>query len=143
MNVIEASTALHAYFQENDCFEIEEDYKGLFVVSDNSKEKEKAAVLAGLKTLEEIGVVKCVENEGKQYWVLIKNLATSEQTISLPGDVCAEIASTVNSFCDMIQDNSDKCSPYNIVPRDVVNLLHILKFFAKHNTEDDTAADAI
>ena len=142
MNIIEASTALHLYFQENDCFEIEEDYKDLFIISGQGSEKEKAAVLAGLETLAELGVVRKQTNGGKDYWVLIKNLATSEQTLSLPGEVCAEIANAVNTFCDMIQDNSDKCTPYGITTKDIVNLLHILKFFAKQH-ENDPAADSL
>ena len=138
MNVIEASTALHLYFQENDCFEIEADYKSLFVLTDQESEKEQAAVLAGLKTLEDLGVVRKQEYNEKTYWILIKNLATSEQTVSLPGEVCANIANAINTFCDMIQDNSDKCSPYSIGPSDIVNLLHILNFFAKEKSDSTT-----
>ena len=90
--------------------------------------------------MEDIGVVRQQEYNGKTYWVLIKNLATSEQTVSLPGEVCANIANAINTFCDMIQDNSDKCSPYSIGSSDIVNLLHILNFFAKEKSDSTTDA---
>ena len=146
MNVIEATVALHIYFQDNDCFEMGEDYEKLLVVTDKGVEKEKAAVLAGLERLKEVNVVYLLERRERQYWILVKNLATSDQTVSIPGELCFRIATVVNQFCDVIGDNADKSCPYAITAQDIHNLtfiLGILQQNAEKEKGSDSTADSV
>ena len=147
MNVVEATVALHVYFQDNDCFEMGEDYDKLLLVTDKGVEKEKAAILAGLERLKEVNVVYLLERRERQYWILIKNLATSDQTVSLPGELCFRISTVVNEFCDMIGDNADKSCPYALTAQDVHNLTVILGIVQQKLNEtekgSDSAADSI
>jgi len=147
MNVVEATIALHIYFQDNDCFEIGEDYDRLLVISDKGVEKEKAAILAGLERLKEVNVLYLLERRERQYWILVKNLATSDQTVSLPGELCFRIATVVNEFCDLIGDNADKSCPYALTGQDVHNLTVILGIVQQKlngiEKESDSAANPI
>ena len=150
MNVIEATVALHFFYQDNDCFEMDEDYEKLLIITDKSDVKEKAAVQSGLEGLLETGVVKKQEarnknNIPKDYYILVRNLSSAEQTVSLPGELCGRIAECVNEFCDVIGDNSDKCSPYSINAQDIHNVLLILEFCRKRLSEatNDSAVDTL
>lgn len=147
MNVVEATIALHIYFQDNDCFEIGEDYDRLLIISDKGVEKEKAAILAGLERLKEVNVLYLLERRERQYWILVKNLATSDQTVSLPGELCFRIATVVNEFCDLIGDNADKSCPYALTGQDVHNLTVILGIVQQKlngiEKESDSAANPI
>jgi len=147
MNVVEATIALHIYFQDNDCFEIGEDYDRLLIISDKGVEKEKAAILAGLERLKEANVLYLLERRERQYWILVKNLATSDQTVSLPGELCFRIATVVNEFCDLIGDNADKSCPYALTGQDVHNLTVILGIVQQKlngiEKESDSAANPI
>jgi len=147
MNVVEATIALHIYFQDNDCFEIGEDYDRLLIISDKGVEKEKAAILAGLERLKEANVLYLLERRERQYWILVKNLATSDQTVSLPGELCFRIATIVNEFCDIIGDNADKSCPYALTGQDVHNLTVILGIVQQKlngiEKESDSAANPI
>jgi len=147
MNVVEATITLHIYFQNNDCFEIGEDYDRLLIISDKGVEKEKAAILAGLERLKEANVLYLLERRERQYWILVKNLATSDQTVSLPGELCFRIATVVNEFCDLIGDNADKSCPYALTGQDVHNLTVILGIVQQKlngiEKESDSAANPI
>ena len=147
MNVVEATITLHIYFQNNDCFEIGEDYDRLLIISDKGVEKEKAAILAGLERLKEANVLYLLERRERQYWILVKNLATSDQTVSLPGELCFRIATIVNEFCDIIGDNADKSCPYALTGQDVHNLTVILGIVQQKlngiEKESDSAANPI
>jgi hypothetical protein len=147
MNVVEATIALHIFFQNNDCFEMSEDYDKLLIVTDKGVEKEKAAVLAGLEKLKEISVVYLLDRRGMQYWILVKNLASSDQTVALPGELCFRVATVVNEFCDIIGDNADKSCPYALTAQDVHNLTVILGIMQQKlnetEKESDSAADSI
>ena len=150
MNVIEATVALHFFFQENDCFEMDEDYEKLLVITDASDAKERAAIQSALEGLLEMGVVKKQEarnknNISRDYYILVKDLSNAEQTVNLPGELCGRIAECVNQFCDVIGDNADKCSPYSITPQDIHNVLLILEFCRKRVNEltDDSTVDTL
>ncbi len=150
MNVIEATVSLYLFFQDNDCFEMDEDYEKLLVITDSSDIKERVAVQSALGGLLEMGVVKKQEarnknNILKDYFVLVQDLSTVEQTVNLPGELCGKIAACVNEFCDVIGDNADKCSPYNIGSNDIHNVLLILEFCRKRLNEatDDSATDTL
>ena len=142
MNVVEATIALHIYFQDNDCFEIGEDYDRLLIISDKGVEKEKAAILAGLERLKEVNVLYLLERRERQYWILVKNLATSDQTVSLPGELCFRIATIVNEFCDIIGDNADKSCPYALTGQDVHNLTVILGIVQQKLNETEKESDS-
>ena len=142
MNVVEATITLHIYFQNNDCFEIGEDYDRLLIISDKGVEKEKAAILAGLERLKEANVLYLLERRERQYWILVKNLATSDQTVSLPGELCFRIATVVNEFCDLIGDNADKSCPYALTGQDVHNLTVILGIVQQKLNETEKESDS-
>ena len=150
MNVIEATVSLHLFFQDNDCFEMAEDYEKLLIITDASDIKERAAVQSGLEGLLEMGVVKKQEarnknNISKDYYILVKDLSNADQTVSLPGELCGRIAGCVNEFCDVIGDNADKCSPYSIDAQDIHNVLLILEFCRKRLNEatDDSTVNSL
>jgi len=150
MNVIEATVSLHLFFQDNDCFEMDEDYEKLLIITDASDIKERAAVQSGLEGLLEMGVVKKQEarnknNISKDYYILVKDLSNADQTVSLPGELCGRIAGCVNEFCDVIGDNADKCSPYSIDAQDIHNVLLILEFCRKRLNEatDDSTVNSL
>ncbi len=153
MNVIEATIALYLFYQDNDCFEIDEDYEKLLIITDKGDIKAQAAVRCALGDLIEMGVVKKQEarnhnNIPKDYYVLVRNLSNAEQTIKLPGELCGRIAGCVNEFCDVIGDNADKCSPYSITAQDIHNVLLILEFVksrlnAANETSDDSTTDTL
>jgi len=137
MTILECTSVLNEYYKKNDVFELNADFKELFLVSE-SREKDEAVLLAALESMVDLNVIRKVQSEDKTYWILIKNLMSVEQNVILPGDICYKISETINQFCDNIQDTYDKCSPYAICAYDINNLLIMLEYWRGKALKDAT-----
>ena len=124
MTVLEASGKLFAWFKENDTFEMESDFKQAVLVS-LEEAKDRAAFLLALVDLQEMGMVKACEMEGKKYWVLLKAFGAYEQSVKISPPIAEMIATVVNGYCEVIELDSEKCDPCDLQENDIKNLLFI------------------
>ena len=139
MTIFEASSDLFRWFKDHDSFVMEEDFQDLVLITED-KEREMASILAGLKHLESMELIKKQLVGEREIWLLNKSFAQFEQTVELSADTCSVIAEVLNNFCDLIEDKTDYCDPTAICEKDVRNLLLIYeqtKKIAHENIKDD------
>ena len=138
MTVSEATTLLFDWFAENDSFEIEEDFKKVVLVTD-SPTRDRAAFLSSLSSLEESGLVKHSKVNGASYWVLSKNFAAYEQTVTISSEAGSQIAKVINSFCEIYNIESERCDPTNLTDRDIQNLIFVCSKVLEEKTPEDSS----
>lgn len=124
MTISDASIKLYQWFFENDSF-CEANFIRLLSISE-SPESERASVLAALEEFEKNGVVKRVNFKENDYWILTKKFSAYEQNLSISPKTAFIIAEIINSYCDLIKNESEKCNPSSISEKDIKNLLIIL-----------------
>lgn len=123
MTISDASIKLYKWFFENDSF-CETNFVRLLTISE-SPESERASVLAALEEFEKNGVVKKVPFKGNDYWILNKKFDAYEQNLTISPKTGFIIAEIINSYCDLIENQSEKCNPSSISEKDLKNLLII------------------
>lgn len=123
MTISDASIKLYQWFFENDSF-CETNFIRLLSISE-SPESERASVLAALEEFEKNGIVKKVHFKDNDYWILTKKFDAYEQTLTLSPKTAFIIAEIINSYCSLIENESEKCNPSSISEKDIKNLLII------------------
>jgi len=123
VTISEASIKLYQWFFENDSF-CETNFIRLLTISE-SPESERASVLAALEEFEKNGVVKKVHFKENDYWILNKKFDAYEQNLTLSPKTAFIISEIINSYCDLIENQSEKCNPASISEKDLKNLLII------------------
>lgn len=124
MNVIESYQALLEFFNSNPVFNVKQNSKEIFLVSENEK-KEMASITCALKEMEKAGFLRSCSIENEEYWVLFKSLESFNQNVELSGLLCAGIAGVINDICDKLGRPSEKCDPTNITEKDFKNLIFL------------------
>ena len=122
MTVLDASNSLVEWFLKNDSFCIEEDFNKIVLISEN-KERETAAVHAGLDRLVQLKLISKHEVYEKEYWILAKPIEQYEQEVEINASLAKDIADVINQFCDQIDDQLDRCDSTNLSPKDIKNIL--------------------
>ena len=126
MTVLESSIKLLEFFNKNDVFSVEENFKEIFLIS-ISPQKDKATLLAGLKELENQKLLSYSVVGKKEFWVLLKPLSHYFQNISIGTSTAIAAADFINSYCNSVKNTQDLSNPLQITEKDIQNILIISK----------------
>lgn len=125
MTVNDGKNLLFDFFSQNDFLDLNEDFAKVVLISlDTSIDKEILKI--SLKELEASGIVNPInlpQSEHGNTWVLNKPISQYSQHIELKHNTISEIAKTINSFCDKIENHENRVDVLNIVERDIQNLI--------------------
>ena len=102
------------------------DFHDIILISE-APEDHKAALFGALKQMEENGVIRSCEFEGKTYYILNKPIDSYEQNVTIHSTTAANIGIEINEACEMIEDDSDYCDYTNITENDIANLVNIIR----------------
>ena len=131
MTVFDASVKLYGWFNEHDSFCLNTDESKLMADVKRKKyqkEEEIAAISCALEELKELGIIKSSEVSEKTIWILKSDLATLNQTVSLNPETCLSMASIVNGFCEVIDNQADKVDPKEVKEQDIKNLIFVAAY---------------
>jgi len=128
MTVFEASIKLYGWFADHDTFCMASDYKEI-IEGEPAQHHVRAAFNCALKELEGMELLSKSDLKGEEVWVLKRNFLTVEQEVKLSADTCLSISEIINTFCDVIKDQKEKCNPTEISEKDIKNLLFVCTYF--------------
>tara|TARA_Y100001973_G_scaffold52862_1_gene78297 strand:+ start:611 stop:1033 length:423 start_codon:yes stop_codon:yes gene_type:complete len=126
MTVTDCTNSLFLWFQENDSFEMGEDFNKVILLSED-KDRDSAALEIALERLETAELIKSKSLNEKKYWILNKSFNNFESTVSIDATLSREIAEDINQFCEIIGDDTDQCDSSNITTKDIQNLLFMYR----------------
>ena len=126
MTVTDCTNSLFLWFQENDSFEMGEDFNKVILLSED-KDRDSAALEIALERLETAELIKSKGLNEKKYWILNKSFNNFESTVSIDATLSREIAEDINQFCEIIGDDTDQCDSSNITTKDIQNLLFMYR----------------
>ena len=135
MTVFEASIKLYGWFADHDTFCMASDHKEI-TEKELTHHHTEAAFNCALKELERMEIISKADLKGEEVWVLKRNFLTVEQEVKLTADTCLSISEVINTFCDIIEDQKDKCNPTEINEKDIKNLLFICTYFIENKKEN-------
>lgn len=124
MTVLDAANKLLDFFQKNDTFNMEDNYKDLILISENP-DKDKMAINLALEDLEKNEILKCFISGKIKTYILKKPLNNYDQNILIGGITANMVAKIINDFCDKIKDKRDYCDAKSIVEKDIRNLIFL------------------
>ena len=144
MTVLEASNKLYEWFEKNESFSLskngkdKDNYKDLLLVSENPN-LNKLILKKALKEFEKGKACTKLEDEVYEYWVLLKPFDTYSQTITIEPQVAKAIGNIINEYCNVIENESDRCEYKKITSKDIQNLVILfLNLSKKEDTEEQT-----
>ena len=140
MTVVDATNMLFDWYSENDSFELEKDFMRIIPVTD-TPEEDRSAFLCALDGFEQNAFVKSVEYKGARRWILAKSYASYEQTIAIGPDTCQGVALIINTMCDTIGQDTDRCEVTNIVEKDIRNLVGLTNYMTNQQGEENIGVD--
>jgi hypothetical protein len=73
----------------------------------------------------------------KKYYILEKAMDAFQQNIELGPWTAKFLAQEINDFCDLLEDQTDKCQIANITEKDVRNLVHIIVWYKQRVMEKE------
>lgn len=132
MTLLDAANKLLEFFQKNDSFNLEKNYKDLLIISD-FPEDDKMAISLALEDLEKNDIVKSLSSQKNKTYILKKPLNNYDQNILIGGITANMTAKIINDFCDKIKDKRDYCDARSITEKDIRNLI----FLASMTTTTD------
>lgn len=135
MTIVETFEKLNEFFSQKSIFNIEDNYKDLFLISEDENHK-IASIKCALTELQNSGVIRCTNVKDKEYWVLYKPLEAYDQTIEINYLLAAGISSVINNVCKIVGNDSDQCDPNNLRDRDLQNLVVIASKVSKENLKE-------
>ena len=139
MTVLDISIKLLEWFQSNDLFNVERDFKKIILISENESQ-DKALLKAGLIHLEKKEIITHVITNEEDLYFLNKNLDSLEQNIKVDQETAIKVSKVINRFCDDINDHKDISDPTSIRPKDILHLALILE--AWQNEKNDNSLDS-
>lgn len=139
MTVLDISIKLLEWFQTNDLFNTEKDFKKIILISENESQ-DKALLKAGLIHLEKKEIITYVKTEEEDLYFLNKNLDSLEQDIKIDQETAVKVSKVINRFCDDISDHKDISDPTSIRPKDILHLALILE--AWQNEKNNNSLDS-
>ncbi len=122
MTILDASLKLYDWFQENESVILERDFKKIILISEN-EEEDYACFQAALKDLETQGMIVKENYKDTEYWILKQPFSSFEQNVTINPHLAKTIAQEINTFCDKIQDDTDRCNVGNITEKDIGNIV--------------------
>lgn len=135
MTILDACVEAYKWFEKNDYFEIERDFKKVILITE-SEEEDKACLLCALDKLVEQKAVSKGWVDGRGIYILNKSLESVEQEIKIDTETALKVSEVINRFCDEIKDHKDVCDPSKITNKDVFNIALILESYQNQNDLD-------
>ena len=135
MTVLDACIQAYRWFEKNDYFDLERDFKNVILISE-SEEEDKACLLCALDKLVEQKAISKGWVDGRDIYILNKPLDSVEQEIKIDTETALKVSQVINKFCDDVKDHKDVCDPSAITNKDVFNLALILESYQNQNTLD-------
>ena len=71
-------------------------------------------------------MIKKINYKDNNYWILSKSFSSMNQDLSISSNTAIIIAQLINQYCDIVEDDSDRCDPSRITEKDIKNILYIL-----------------
>jgi len=141
MNVLDATIKLYDWFGKHDSFTMEKDFKPLVLLTE-SPERDRAAVLCALESLEKYEVVQSVEIETKnlikkRIWTLTRPLESMPQNVEVNYDMANMMATVINQFGEAIGRKENFCDPSQITAENVKDLIFITNFYLNGGPENE------
>ena len=140
MNGLESTNLLFKWFSENSCFLLERDFKEIVPISENEDE-DRAVIIFGLNDLQEKNLISKSEYNGKEYWVLNKPFEAYPQDVTINAPVALGVQAIINSFCDVLENQEDKCDASNVTEKDIQNIIYICNTLVQSKGEEDNSVD--
>ncbi len=147
MNVFEATSKLFGWFDKNNSFEYDKDYKKLKIITENELE-ERGAITLALQALKDAKLISDFTHEGRTLWILNKPFYLFDQNVNISGAVALHMSSIINEFCELTGETSHFCDPKEITEQNIQTLLTICQLFAERlktlengDEKDDTDDD--
>lgn len=128
MTILDASNSLVVWFLENQSFCIEEDFNKIVLITEN-KPRDLAAIRGGLEKLVKANILAYEKIEEKEYWTLTKPIEQYEQDVEIGASIAKDIAEIINDFCDVIEDQLDRCDSTSINTKDIKNLVLLCEHY--------------
>ena len=141
MNILDSTLLLYDWFQENDSFNMDEDFIKIKAITDEP-ERDRASFLCALKSLEKYEVVQSSlvkwgkTEEEKEYWVLNKPIASLPQNIELDSVLAGAIATTINTFSKKIERPDIYCDPLNVTGDNIRDLCFMAGLMSDDHEKD-------
>ena len=142
MTVLDANNSLFDWFKERSSFEIGRDLKKIVPIIDDEAETIISFRLA-LEELEKNGLIAHQDYNDKKFYVLTKPFDSYTQNPDIPSWTAAAIAQEINDFCDILNDQTDRCSMSNITPKDLQNLIHISQYYKTKVIEKENLIETL
>jgi len=142
MTKFEATNKLFVWFQDNDSFSVSEDFKKVIMISED-EDRDLAAVELALESLEKMEFINPKEINENKYWILNKPISQFDSSVTVPAALGVAIAESINEFCDIINDDRDKCDASDIKEQDIRNLLFMYNHAKKLVGESDSPEEKI
>lgn len=130
MTILEISNRLFEYFQENDSFSIEDNFKQIILISENSAQEKALIKLALQKYVDAKMLSVPWACDNKVTWFLEKPLDQFEQNITISGPTINAISNIIN---EATKQETSNC--LNITEKDIQSLLLIINGLVKNNQE--------
>jgi len=138
MTILESSELLLQWFQRNDSFNFEDNFKELIPnYLSETPEADKASILCALKSLEENKAVKCSIVNKQEYYVLIRPFETMEQNVSIGYNTILVLTEITRKTSENTNNKDMLIDPLNITEKDILVVLNILMTAAKLNINNE------
>jgi hypothetical protein len=124
MTILDSYGLLDEYFFTHTSFNLKKNRKEVILVSENEP-AEDASLTCALKEMEISGFLRSCIIDGQMYWTLFKPLTTFSQTLEINSVTAAGIASVINSACETLNNEDDKCNSRGITEKDLKNLIFL------------------
>ena len=130
MTIIDATNKLFDWFSDNDSFCMADDFQKLVLVTE-SRERDESSIKLALQNLQESHLVK----QDGNYWILNRPFQQWEQSVGINGPVSTAISKTINDFCDLIDDQTDRCDASDLKEKDIRNIVIISEHYKNLYTD--------
>jgi len=127
MTLLDAQNELIQWFLENDYVDLDKDLLNIFVLTENLNLDRliiKSIAFEALKKLESIEIVSQLGSSNQ--FVLNKKVSQFNQSIDIDGETCSIISTIINKYCDILDQEKERCDPTSLSSRDLRNILNII-----------------
>lgn len=129
MNVTDARQSLLKWFSEHDFFSFKQ-FKQLILISE-FEDEEKAAIRAGLNSLEKDLIIDKAEHDKKEYWIIRQSFQNFIQNVAISPTVALALSELINEVAEKIGSKELSADASNIKEKDIIALISIISTLKK------------
>jgi hypothetical protein len=131
MTILEVGVKLYEWFESNDSFDVDKNFKNIFLISED-EDLDKALLNASLRKIESQNVISGSHVNGRSFYLLNRPIDSMDQSVNVDYPTAIKIATVINNFCDDIDDHKDVVDPAEIKSKDILYLALILEAWQKN-----------